>query len=76
MPHVVIVAMTVDQDDPDEAVAFVRAELAAKLRSERQPWQGEAAHLPPHWQITGVQEVPRLDAQGEPAGGEAGGRGG
>ena len=53
MPHVVVVALTVDHDDPEQAVEFVREQRAAKLATDDQPWQTEA-HL--SWPITPSQD--------------------
>ena len=68
MPHVVLVAMTVDRDEPEQAVAVVRAELAAKLATEAQPWQTGQPHLLPRWQIASVRRVARRNEQDGVAG--------
>ncbi len=52
MPYVVVVAMTVDRDDPDEAAEFVRRELD-KLSAGDPPWQSDQPH-----------SLPRLDERG------------
>jgi hypothetical protein len=49
----VIVAMMVEALTPDEAVALVLAELAAKLPREDQSWQTEAHHLLPRYVVGG-----------------------
>ncbi len=64
----VIVAMTVEALTPDEAVALVQAELAAKLPREDQPWQTEAHHLLPRYVVGGVRSTTRLNEQGGAAG--------
>ena len=68
MPYVVNVALTVDTEDPDEAAAFVRAQLAEKLAGEDAPWQAERPDLLPRWQVTSVRRVARLDERGGPVG--------
>ena len=67
MPHVVLVAMTVDRDDPEEAVEFVRAELLSRLGDLGEgdpPWQTGQPHLLPRWQIASVRRVARLNEHG------------
>jgi len=63
MPYVVVVAMTVDTEDPDQAAEFVRRELD-KLSAGDPPWQTDAPHLLPRWQVTSVRRVDRLDERG------------
>ncbi len=58
MPYVVVVAMTVDRDDPDEAAEFVRRE-PDKLSAGDPPWQTDAPHLLPRWQISGIRRLAR-----------------
>ena len=57
-------ALTVDTATPDEAVALVQAELAAKLPSDDQPWQTGSHHLLPRYQVGGVRPASRLDERG------------
>ena len=62
--------MTVDRDDPDEAVEFVRAELPSRLGDLGEgdpPWQTGQPHLLPRWQIASVRRVKRLNERGEVA---------
>jgi len=61
-----VVALTVDEPMPEKAAEFVRRELAAKLPTEDQPWQTEAHHLLPRWQIASVRKVARLSERGGP----------
>jgi hypothetical protein len=42
----------------------VRAELGSFFPSEDQPWQSDAPHLLPRWQIASVRRVARLDERG------------
>ena len=60
MPHVVVITMTVDRDDPEEGVGVparrvgrVRVELLARLGGEE-----------PRWQIASVRRVSRLNGRG------------
>jgi len=64
MPYTVVVAMTVDTEDPDRAAEFVRAELLSKLGVGDPPWQTDAPHLLPRWQVGGVRWVARRDERG------------
>jgi hypothetical protein len=64
MPYVVTVALTVDAEDPDAAIAFVRAELAAKLEG----WQTERPDILPRWQAASVRRVTKVDEKGFPVG--------
>ena len=57
MPYSVVVVLTVDRDDPDEAAAFVRAELLSKLGAGDQPWQTDRPDLLPRWQIASVRRA-------------------
>jgi hypothetical protein len=66
MPYVVTVAMTIDTEDPDMAIEFVRRELD-KLSAGDPPWQSEAPHLLPRWQIASVRRATKLDERGFPA---------
>ena len=63
MPYVVVVAMTVDRDDPDAAVEFVRREPDQRSAGEP-PWQRDAPHLLPRWQISSVRRVDRRNERG------------
>jgi len=63
MPYTVVVAMTVEGDDPDAAVEFVRRELD-KLSAGDPPWQSDQPHILPRWQIASVRRVARLDERG------------
>ncbi len=63
MPYAVVVVLTVDRDDPDEAAEFVRRELD-KLSAGDPPWQSDAPHLLPRWQISSVRRAARLDERG------------
>ena len=63
MPYVVVVAMTVESDDPDEAAEFVRRELDKRSVGDP-PWQSDARHLLPRWQIASVRRTARLDERG------------
>ncbi len=65
MPYVVVVAMTVDRDDPDTAAEFVRRELD-KLSAGDPPWQSDRPHPLPRWQISSVRRVERRDERGGP----------
>jgi hypothetical protein len=59
--------MTVDNDDPEEAIAFVRAELLSRLGNLGEgdpPWQTDQPHLLPRWQIASVRRVSRLNERG------------
>ncbi len=67
MPYAVIVVMTVDRADPDEAAAFVRAELLSKRGVGDQPWQTERPDLLPRWQIASVRREVRRNEHGGPA---------
>jgi hypothetical protein len=66
MPYVVMVAMTVDEPTPDEATAFVRAELLSKLGVGEPVWQTEQPHILPRWQVMSVRQTPRVGEQGFP----------
>ena len=67
MPYVVMVAMTVDEPTPGEAVEFVRAELLSKLGVGEPVWQADQPHVLPRWQAMSVRQTPRVDEQGAPA---------
>jgi len=56
--------MTVDTDDPDQAAEVVHAELLRKLPSEDRPWQSDAPHLLPRWQLASVRRTARPDERG------------
>ena len=62
MPHVVLVALTVDEDDPDRAVEFVRAELISKLGVGEPVWQSDQPHVLPRWQVRSVRGATRRDS--------------
>ena len=66
MPHVVMVAMTVDEDDPDRAVEFVRAELLSKLGVGDPVWQTDKPAPLPRWQVTSVRQATKQDERGFP----------
>jgi hypothetical protein len=65
MPYAVNVTCIVDLDDPDAAVAFVQAELAARLAGGAHPWQTEHPHLLPRWVLTSARRVAHLNERGE-----------
>ena len=67
MPYVVMVAMTVDIDDPDQATEFVRAELLSKLGVGDPVWKTDRPHVLPRWQVSSVRQATRLDEHGGPA---------
>lgn len=67
MPYAVVVVMTVDIDNPDEASEFVRAELLAKLGAGEKPWQTDQPHILPRWQISSVRHTERRNEHGGPA---------
>jgi hypothetical protein len=67
MPYVVLVALTVDEDDADRAVEFVRAELLSKLGVGEPVWQTEQPHVLPRWQVSSVRRATRQDEHGFPA---------
>jgi hypothetical protein len=57
----------VDEDDPDRAVEFVRAELLSKLGVGEPIWQTDAPHILPRWQISSVRQATRQDEHGAAA---------
>ena len=63
----VLVGLTVEAATPDEASALVRAELAAKLPSDEQPWQTGSHHLLPRYEVGSVRREKRLDESGAEA---------
>ena len=67
MPYAVVVVLTVDADDPDQAAEFVRAELLSKLGMGDQPWQTARPDLLPRWQIASVRRETRRNQDGGPA---------
>src|SRR5688500_1185334 len=52
MPYVVMVAMTVDEDDPDRAAEFVRAELRSKLGVDDPVLRADKPAPLPRWRVT------------------------
>ncbi len=65
----VIAVATVEADSPDEAVAFVRAELAMKLGDGGEGlWQTDKPHLLPRWQVASVRGATWVDEKGFPVG--------
>ena len=68
MPYVVMVALTVDEDDPDRATEFVRAELISKLGVGDPVWQTERPHILPRWQVTSVRQATRQGEHGSRGG--------
>jgi hypothetical protein len=66
MPYAVVVVMTVDRDDPDEAAEFVRRELD-KRSSGDPPWQSDRPDRLPRWQISSVRREVRRNEHGGPA---------
>jgi hypothetical protein len=67
MPYTVMVALTVDEPTPDEAVAFVRAELLARRGVGGPAWQTDQPHLLPRWQVSSVRAATQVDEQGRAA---------
>jgi len=63
MPYTVVVAMTVDRDDPDEVAEFVCREPDKRSVGDP-PWQTDAPHLLPRWQISSVRRVDRRNERG------------
>ena len=62
----VMVALTVDEPTPDEAVEFVRAELLSKLGVGDPVWQTDQPHILPRWQVASVRRVAKVDERGFP----------
>jgi hypothetical protein len=60
-------ASPVEADSPDEAISFVRAELAMKLGDGGEGlWQADKPHLLPRWQMSSVRVATRVDEKGFP----------
>lgn len=61
------VELTVEAATPEEAVAFVRAELAMRLgEAGGGRWQTDAPHLLPRYRVGGVRGATRVDEKGFP----------
>ena len=64
----VVVVATVEADSPDEAVTFVRAELAMKLGDGGEGlWQTQVPRTLPRWQVSSVRAATRKDEKDGPA---------
>jgi hypothetical protein len=62
MPCAVMLALTVDGDDLEEATAIVRQELAEKPTS----CQTDKPAPLPRWQVSSVRQATRVDEHGFP----------
>jgi hypothetical protein len=63
----VVVVTTVETNNPDEAVAFVRGELLSKLGTGEPVWQTERPDVLPRWEVRSVRSMTRRDETGAEA---------